>query len=162
MKKTFFLFFLSIIISGTQAQDLHAHWKQEIKKVNASEYDLIFTVKIDPGWHIYSMVKATQPDGPNPTMIEFKKTADYEMVAKTKESKPIEEDDKVFEMKVHYFVGSATFTTRIKLNKTTVIKGTYECQICSDEACIFPPAEKFEFKIGPSKGIRLRLIKPTK
>jgi thiol:disulfide interchange protein len=144
-----FLFvFLFALISKNNAQELHAHWKQEVKKVSDCEYDLIFKVTIDPTWHMYSQ-KSAGEEGPNPTAITFKKSADYELIGKTKESKPVEENDKVFEMKVFYFVGKAEFTQRIKLktDKKISIGGKYEYQVCTDEKCEFPPAEKFSFDL---------------
>ncbi|MFN5183544.1 MAG: protein-disulfide reductase DsbD domain-containing protein [Bacteroidota bacterium] len=136
-------FFISVQLP---AQQLMTQWSQEIKKVNECEYDLVFNVKIDAGWHMYSMKKAGE-DGPNPTKITFKKSSEYELVGPTKESKPIEEMDKVFEMKVLYFVGKASFTQRVKLKSASKIKitGSYEYQVCTDEQCKFPPAESFTF-----------------
>lgn len=148
MIKKYFLLFLIFFGFGFNAvaQQVMAQWNQEIKKVNDCEYDLIFNVKIDAGWHMYSMKKAGD-DGPNPTKITFSKSNDYELVGTTKESKPVEEMDKVFEMKVLYFVGKATFTQRIKLktDKKIKISGKYEYQVCTDEQCKFPPAETFSF-----------------
>jgi hypothetical protein len=82
-------------------------------------------------------------------LIEFKKGADFELVGKTKESKPINEMDKVFEVMVNYFDNEATFTQRIKTLKEgkITISGTYEYQICTDVMCEFPPAEKFSLVI---------------
>jgi thiol:disulfide interchange protein DsbD len=79
----------------------------------------------------------------------FTKSADYDLVGKTTESKPIKEFDKVFEMNVQYFVKTATFTQRIKLksDKKITIKGKYEYQACTEEKCIFPPADAFEFSL---------------
>lgn len=147
LKKYFaLLFFFFGLVSNSFAQQIMARWNQEIKKINDCEYDLIFNVSIDAGWHMYSMKKAGD-DGPNPTKITFTKSSDYELVGLTKESKPIEEMDKVFEMKVLYFVGKATFTQRIKLKTDKKIKivGKYEYQVCTDEQCKFPPAETFSF-----------------
>ncbi|MBC7864110.1 MAG: hypothetical protein IAF38_14130, partial [Bacteroidia bacterium] len=154
MKKTFLLLILFVMTLGTQAQELHTKWTQTIKKINANEYDLILTAKIDPGWHIYSMVKSIGDGAPNPTTITFKKSAEYEVVGATKESKPIEENDKMYDMKTSYFVGKAVFTTRIKLKTPGAIsiKGTYEYQLCTDRACTFPPYEDFTFNIPAKKG----------
>jgi thiol:disulfide interchange protein DsbD len=148
-KKLFIVFILNILTALTiNAQQLMTQWSQEIKKVSECDYDLIFNVKIDAGWHMYSMKKAGE-DGPNPTKITFKKSSDYELVGPTKESQPIEEMDKVFEMKVLYFVGKASFTQRVKIktNSKFKISGNYEYQVCTDEQCKFPPAESFTYEI---------------
>jgi len=76
-------------------------FKIESKKISATEYDVIFNATIEKDWHIYSINQTG--DGPNPTRIELNKSADYELVGKLKESKAIQEMDKVFDMQVAYF-----------------------------------------------------------
>lgn len=140
------LFFTSF--SLVRAQDNHVHFKLSTKKITDCEYDLVFNASIDDTWHLYSQKKLGD-DGPNPTVFTFTKSKDYELVAKTTESKPIEEFDKVFETKVLYFKHNATFTQRIKLlsDKKISIKGKYEFQACTEEKCIFPPADDFSFDV---------------
>lgn len=147
LNKFSILVFLLVSFVASNAQQLHAHWEITSKKVSECEYDVIFKVKIDKPWHMYSMKPV---DGPNPTAIEFKKSADFELVGKTKESKPINEMDKVFEVMVNYFDKEATFTQRIKTLKEgkITVAGTYEYQICTDEMCEFPPAEKFSIVVN--------------
>ena len=129
------------------AQEAPVHFKLTSKKVTDCEYDLQFNATIDEPWHMYSL--SPVKDGPNPTVFIFTKSADYELVGKTKESKPIKEFDKVFEMNVQYFEHTATFTQRIKLksDKKVTIKGKYEFQACTEEKCIFPPADNFDFQL---------------
>ena len=147
-KKIFSLFLLLFIsISLLTAQDNPVHFKFSTKKISDCEYDLQFVASIDEPWHMYSLTPVT--DGPNPTVFTFKKSADYELIGKTTESKPVKEFDKVFEMDVQYFKHTATFTQRIKLktDKKISIKGKYEYQACTEEKCIFPPADNFEFQL---------------
>jgi thiol:disulfide interchange protein DsbD len=122
--------------------------KIESKKVSDTEYDIIFNAAIEKSWHMYSITQ-TAEGGPNPTVISLNKSADYELVGKLKESKPIREMDKVFEMEVQYFTDKATFTQRIKVktDKTFSVGGKYEFQVCTDEKCTFPPAKKFSITI---------------
>ena len=131
-----------------QAQESPVHFKLSTKKVSNCEYDLVFNASIDDTWHMYSQKKLGD-DGPNPTLFTFKKSKDFELVGKTSESKPVEEFDKVFETKVLYFKHTATFTQRIKLltDKKISIKGKYEFQACTEEKCIFPPADDFSFDV---------------
>jgi thiol:disulfide interchange protein DsbD len=129
------------------AQEAPVHFKLTSKKISDCEYDLQFNATIDEPWHMYSL--SPVKDGPNPTVFIFNKSNDYELVGKTKESKPVKEFDKVFEMNVQYFEHIATFTQRIKLksDKKVNIKGKYEFQACTEEKCIFPPADNFEFQL---------------
>ena len=122
--------------------------KVESKKISDTEYDIVFKTRIDDGWHQYSLTEV--PDGPRPTYIEFKKSADYELVGPVKESKPHKTYDKIFEVDVYYFEKSATFTQRIKLktDKTVEVAGIFECQACTEEKCVFMnPPHKFSVVI---------------
>lgn len=129
------------------AQDSPVHFKLSTKKISDCEYDLQFNASIDEPWHMYSLRPVK--DGPNPTVFMFTKSADYELVGKPTESKPVKEFDKVFEVNVEYFKNTATFTQRIKIksDKNLTIKGKYEYQACTEEKCIFPPADNFEFSL---------------
>ncbi|MBC7694827.1 MAG: thioredoxin family protein, partial [Burkholderiales bacterium] len=102
-------------------------------------------------WHMYSLNKLAD-DGPNPTVFTFTKSKDYELVGKVVQGKPLKEYDKVFEMNVEYFKHTASFTQRIKLlsDKKITIKGKYEFQACTEEKCIFPPADNFDFTLTGS------------
>lgn len=149
LKKIFSLFLIFATgFSFLKAQEAPVHFKFSTKKISDCEYDLKFNATIDDTWHIYSLVKETK-DGPNPTVFNFTKSGDYELVGKTTESKAIKEFDKVFEVNVRYFAHTATFTQRIKLktDKMISVKGKYEFQACTDEKCIFPPADDFEFQL---------------
>ena len=147
-KTTLFLLIILTTFSFIKAQDAPVHFKLTTKKISECEYDLQFNATIDEPWHMYSLKKAAG-EGPNPTVFTFVKSSDYELVGKTTESKPVKEFDKVFEMNVEYFKHTATFTQRINLktDKKINIKGKYEFQACTEEKCIFPPADNFEFSL---------------
>jgi thiol:disulfide interchange protein DsbD len=149
IKHFILLFFISATL--VQAQDNPVHIKLSNKKVSACEYDLIFTASIDEPWHMYSLNKLAD-DGPNPTVFTFTKSKEYELVGKVKQGAPLKEFDKVFEMNVEYFKHTATFTQRVRLltDKKLSVKGKYEYQACTEEKCIFPPADNFEFALTGS------------
>ncbi|MGZ3885581.1 MAG: protein-disulfide reductase DsbD family protein, partial [Bacteroidia bacterium] len=137
--------------AATFSEENPVSWKMSAKKVSDCEYDLIFQATIEEGWHLYSLNKFGK-DGPNPTTFKFNKNDGYELVGKVQQSKPVKEFDKVFEMNVEYFKHTATFTQRIKLKSSNKVKisGKYEFQSCTEEKCIFPPADKFEFDLQGS------------
>ena len=149
MKKIFLLFLIFTL--RIAAQENPVTWSFESKKVSDCEFDLIFNAKIDEPWHIYSIVKSGE-DGPNPTSIVFTKSKEYELVGKLKESTPIKEFDKVFEMNVAYHPKTASFTQRVKLLSSSKIKisGKYQAQACTETMCTFPPTDKFEFSLQGS------------
>ena len=138
------------VVFSLVAQEVPVHFRFSVKKIADCEYDLQFNASIDDTWHMYSLAPAK--DGPNPTAFNFIKSNDYELVGNIKESKPLQAFDKVFDMTVNYFEHAATFTQRIKLktNKKISIRGTYEYQACTEEKCIFPPSENFEFPLEGS------------
>lgn len=152
-KITLSLLLVIVSFSFLHSQDNPVHFKLSTKKISDCEYDLIFNASIDDTWHMYSQNKLSD-DGPNPTVFKFNKNKDYELVGKTKESKPVEEYDKVFETKVLYFKHNATFTQRVKLltDKKLAISGKYEFQACTEEKCIFPPADDFSFDVQGTGG----------
>ncbi|HEY1038742.1 MAG TPA: cytochrome c biogenesis protein CcdA [Bacteroidia bacterium] len=130
-----------------QVEVLHAQWDIKSKKVSDCEYDIVFSVKIDHPWHIFSIVPTT--DGPNATTIKFTKSPDFELVGKLTESKPKTEYDKMFEATIGSFEEKATFTQRIKVLKAgkITLKGKYEYQICTESMCEFPLPKKFTIDV---------------
>lgn len=65
-KRIFLCFILSAFTSKVVNAQLgsplggspsHAQWKTSTKKINDCEYDLIFTVTLEKGWHTFSIVK---------------------------------------------------------------------------------------------------------
>lgn len=160
LSKFSILLFLLFSVIGSNAQQMHAHWDITSKKVTDCEYDVIIKVKIDHPWHMYSM-KKSKAGGPNALLIKFNKSADFELVGATKESKPISEFDDVFELEVYYFNEEATFTQRVKTLKEGQIKvsGKYEYQICTDAVCDFPE-EKFSLVIDSKckSGVKLEEV----
>lgn len=149
----------SIFISTLVAQERPAHFKITAQQINSTNYKILFQVKIDEPWHIYSIYQ-NPDDGPMPTSIKFNPSPDYELVGNLQQSKGIKEMDKVFQIEVEYFSKKAEFWQEIKVKKSGKIKisGTYEYQACTDDKCIFPPAEPFEIFIEsnastPSKNV---------
>jgi thiol:disulfide interchange protein DsbD len=137
-------------------------WKQSAVKVSDCEYDIVFTGTIEDHWHVYSMTMKGD-DGPQPSKIMVDKGKGYETVGKATEGKPIKAFDKVFEMDVAYFEKTVTFKQRIRIlsDQEVVVKGSYEYQACTEEKCIFPPANPFEFKIKGTADCLKGVVKST-
>jgi thiol:disulfide interchange protein DsbD len=148
IKKLFLALTALVFVTSAQAQLLHTLWNVKAVKVNSNEYDIVFTVKIDPKFHIYSSVPVAGV-GPHATEVRFNENDSYKLVGKLKESKPKSEMDDGFGLVVSYFENTATFTQRIKVLKPgkLTIDGKYEYEICKEGACEFPPAKKFSIEI---------------
>ena len=55
MKKIFLLLFLLLLSAANYAQ-IHnpVKWSTSVKKISATEYDLIINAAIETNWHLYS------------------------------------------------------------------------------------------------------------
>lgn len=124
-------------------------WSYSQKKLSADEYELVFTAKIEPGFHLYSQIEV--PDGPKPTYFDFKKSKDYKLIGKTIEPKPHEQAEPVFENQIlRFFENSATFKQKVKILRSGLveIKGEIDGMACNDVMCQdFSPRPLFNFKI---------------
>ena len=115
-------------------------WETSVEKVSDSEYNLVVKASIESGWHLYSQ---NVPEfGPIPTTFTFD-NADgaFKKIGSTSQDEGHTVDDPVFEMKITYFEGDATFKQKIKLLKSkNVVNGTVEFMVCDDKRCL-PPTE---------------------
>ena len=127
----------------------YVNWTYSKKKLSADEYELIFTAKIEPTWHLYSQIET--PDGPLPTLFEFEKSKDFKLIGKTIEPKPIEHAEPVFDnLVVRYFESTAVFKQKIKVlsNKPVVVKGYIDGMACNESMCQkFSPPPEFSFQL---------------
>ena len=119
MKKFFLLAAIVSIFSFhfsiCQAQMLDpAKVSCSVKETSATEAELVITVKLDAGWHMYS--QHTDENGPIATSFEFTKSKDYALVGKVSEPKPHEENDPLFGCVVKSFEGTVVFRQKIKFN----------------------------------------------
>lgn len=111
-------------------------WSHEARSLSDTEFDLVITGKIAPGWHIFSQY--TAEGGSLPTEFTFAGAGEgYELVGQTQESTTEKEYNPVFEVTETYFTGEAGFTQRIKLLDTAVSKINVNLfyQVCK-EVCI--------------------------
>ncbi|MBC7447604.1 MAG: thioredoxin family protein [Hymenobacteraceae bacterium] len=131
------------------------------------EVELIFSVKIQPDWYLYS--SDFDPDlGPIVTTVSFAPHPSYQLVGKLAPQHPKKKFDDTWGGEYTYFVGTAEFRQKVKvLASPVVIKGTYEGQSCSEKSgqCV-PLSGAFAFDVGltpgPSpKGEGRRMLPPT-
>lgn len=131
---TTWLFFMMAFV--VQAQVLKpATWSYDVSKKEVAvgeEVELIFNVKIDKDWYLYS--SDFDPDlGPMVTTFTFAKHPSYELVGKIKPVNPKKKYDELWEGEYTYFVGTAQFRQKIRvLQPDLQVKGEYEYQVCTD------------------------------
>ena len=148
MKKFFLLGLMCLMGSFVFAQQLDpAKWTYSVKETSATEAELVFTAKIDDGWHLYSQY--TDPAGPLPIVFEFTKSADYELVGKVQEPKPHEEMDPLFDCVVKSFSGTVVFRQKVRRlsDKDFTVNGVLSYQMCNNGSCIAPEDRDFSFKV---------------
>lgn len=149
-KSTSFFIFLLLLSINTFAQIIApAQWTFEQKKISATEDELIFKATIENGWHLYGI---DLPDGgPVSTTFNFDlDSTNYQLIDKISSvTAPVKEFDKIFNMELSYYAGSATFVQKIKLltDKPFVVKGTIEYQCCNDETCTMDEKD-FSFSVN--------------
>jgi len=92
-------------------------------------------VRIDPGWHVYSVVPAAT--GPAATAIVA--AGDAVPLGQTAEDAPISHFDANFQMQVAYHESAATFSREFRV-KSAAQAVTLHYQTCNDHVCL-PPTD---------------------
>lgn len=146
MKKLLSIIGLLLTTLSLQAQILDpVSFKTEFNKVSDDVAEIVFTAKIDPGWHIYSTDLGD--GGPISASFNIDKITGAHVDGKLL---PVGNEqavyDKLFGMDVRYFEKEAKFVQRIRLEGGTYrIEGYLEYAACNDQNCLPPSEESFMF-----------------
>ncbi|MBR2244592.1 MAG: thioredoxin family protein [Prevotella sp.] len=137
-----FILWLSVLTISAQMAD-PVHFTSQLKELGGDEAEIIFSAKIDAGWHVYS---TDQNGGPIPATFNKVKMEGVETVGKLKprgnEQKTF---DKLFGMDVRYFEHTATFVQKVKFTKEKYVIDCYlEYGACNDEMCMPPSSAEFK------------------
>src|SRR5258705_3882553 len=123
-KLFYFLGLLGLFFCGentSYAQFLYpAKWTFSTEKISDTEYSLLFKVKLDEDWHIYSQF--TPPGGPLPMVFSFDKNNCYELIGKVQEPKAHVEFDSTFEVKVFSFDKEVVLKQKVKIKNGSACK----------------------------------------
>lgn len=132
------------ILAMAQMQD-PVHFSVSQKQVSPSEVDVIFTGRIDKGWHVYST--GLPDDGPISATLTSEASEGAKPDGKLKaQGNEINHFDNLFGMKLRYFENSVTFVQRYKLTAEKYhIKGFLEYGACNDQNCLPPTQVEFDF-----------------
>ncbi len=159
MKKSILTLLGIIIAFGLWAQQLDpVKWTYKVNETSATEAELVFTAKLDAGWHLYSQY--TDPNGPLAIVFTFNDSPDYQRIGKVQEPKPHEEMDDIFQCVVKSFSGTVVFRQKIKRvsEKDFTVKGVVSYQLCNDGSCIAPEDHDFSFNV---KGAVAEVVEAT-
>ena len=148
MKRVLTLTTLLITAVITFAQN-PVHFTSALKMGKGAEAEIVFTGKIDKGWHVYSTNLGS--DGPIEATFHTDKMDGVELVGKlTPRGREISQYDNIFGMKLRYFENSVQFVQKIKFTKPNYKLDCYlEFGACNDEMCM-PPTQVELHKSGKS------------
>lgn len=130
----------------------------QLKTNKTAEAEIVFSGKIDAGWHVYSTNLGS--DGPISATFNVTKLDGVELVGKlTPRGKEIAQYDKLFEMKLRYFEGSVQFVQKVKFTKPNYTIDAYlEYGACNDQNCM-PPTSVSIKQSGKSPAVAADNIK---
>ncbi|NDC42492.1 MAG: hypothetical protein EBZ77_13250 [Chitinophagia bacterium] len=149
MIRPFLLFLVWVVapfMAFCQMED-PTHWTYEVKKTAVHEYDLIFHLNIDKGWHIWSLHPGgdgyeiapsfTFPNNPGLTLVG-----------------DIRENGKVTTTKMEgidgditYLSGKVDYIQHVMVSAPLQVIGKHTYQVCNDKLCLPPTDRNFTFTI---------------
>ena len=147
-KILFFLFALFLGFNATGQIQNPVKWEYKSKKIADKTYEVIFTAKIDKGWHLYAQETG---EGPVPTSFTFKRNPIVTPQGKTKEKgNLLKEFDKNFGTMLQFYADKVEFVQVVKLkaNAKTSVNGEIEFMVCNDEKCLPPRKIPFSIKLS--------------
>ena len=142
---------LMVLTAMAQMED-PVKFTAEIKTGKTAEAEIVFSGRIEAGWHIYSTDLGSS--GPTEASFHVNKADGIELVGKLMpRGKEKSHFDQMFCMNVRYFEGTAQFVQKIRFTKPTYTIDAYlEYGVCSDENCL-PPGEVALKKSGKSPAV---------
>ena len=153
MKKIFTLTLLALVTLLAQAQMVNpVKFSSRLKTNGSAEAEIIFSGKIEKGWHIYST--GLGDNGPTSATFNVNKLDGVELVGKlVPRGHEISTYDKLFEMNLRYFEGSAQFVQKVRFTKPTYTIDAYlEYGACNEQNCM-PPSEAAFKSSGKSPAV---------
>ncbi|MEL6624603.1 MAG: protein-disulfide reductase DsbD domain-containing protein [Bacteroidota bacterium] len=123
-------------------------WSFKTKQLNDQEFELIWEMSVERGWHVYSQF--TGAGGPVPTSFTFEETLGATLEGAVKEEGKIHKGfDELFQTDVAYFEGDAIFKQKVKLTADeATFAGYLTFMVCDDEKCLPPKDIDFTFSLA--------------
>lgn len=147
MKKFVTLLMLTFLALAVQAQILTpVKWNIKLEDSDSAEKTLVFSAKLDAGWHLYDM---NLPEGgPISTSFSFENLKGAKAIGTPIASKEATTVfDEQFQMELRWFAGEVSFRQKIEVTdpKHLQVNGYVEYMACNDENCLPPEQEEFAF-----------------
>lgn len=123
------------------------HWTYKVQAAKDGRYDLVFELRLDQGWHIWSLT----PGGDGYQVVPsftFNTNKAVQLEGNPAESGMLisKEMEGVTGI-VNYYSDKVTYTQRVKAKPGSVITGTHQYQVCNDMMCLPPKDLDFSFTI---------------
>lgn len=123
------------------------NWEYEVLKTATGQYDIIFKLTLQSGWHIWSMTP-----GGDGTLIApsftFNKDANLELVGNIKEEGVMKtENMDGIEGKVNFYSDSVKYIQHFKIKGAATLKFSHDYQVCNNQMCLPPKSREFFFII---------------
>ena len=147
-KICFLVLALGLTLTGFAQIKNPVKWSYAAKKIDATNYELRFTARIDPSWHIYT----TDHKGDIGVATSFIINANPLTTAVGKVSttaKAVSMKDPSTGTNVKFYTGQVVFTQKIKLKAPvkTNITGNLEFMACDDKQCLAPTTKAFNIDL---------------
>ncbi len=146
---------LSFLFSYSNAQMLKddSKWTFEAKKKSSNQYELIVHLKLPKDWHIYAFKPGGDGSLISPQIV-FKKNDKIKLDGPVVEKgKLISEVLEGIDGKVNMYKNTVDYVQKATITGNTIVKGTYMYQICNEQACLPPTADKpFTIAINDAGG----------
>ena len=153
MKRTSYILILLMAVLTAQAQLADpVHFTSELKTADGkAEGEIVFTGKIDAGWHVYSTNLGNE--GPIEATFNAVKMEGVETVGRLQaRGNEIKKFDELFGMELRYFENAVTFVQKVKFTKHEYSIDCYlEYGACNDESCL--PPTQVELKKSGKKSL---------
>lgn len=122
-------------------------WKFTVEQ-NGCDAVVVATLSIKKGWHINALVLPEESFG-IATTFNVQKSANYKIIGKPTEPKPIRKFDAVAGEELDYHEGKIVLRQKIRVNseKDFDLKLDFGFQPCDSVKCLFPYEESFTVKV---------------
>lgn len=153
MKKFITFALLALVTLLAQAQMVNpVKFSAHLKTNGSAEAEIVFSGKIEKGWHVYST--ALGDNGPTSATFNVNKLDGVELVGKLMpRGHEVSKYDKLFEMNLRYFEGSAQFVQKVRFTKPNYTIDAYlEYGACNEQNCM-PPSEAAFKSSGKSPAV---------
>ena len=144
---------------STKAQMVDpVHASAQLKTDGSAVGEIVFSLKIDAGWHVYGANLGT--DGPIQASFHGAKMVGVEPVGRlVSRGKEISKYDNMFGMQLRYFENSVQFVQKVKFVKPDYKIDAYlEYGACNDQSCM-PPQQISIVKTGKSPSVDAKAVK---